>query len=91
MSVLTGSDSTSTNPFQLRLSTVIFLSREGVASTLTMLDSFDSKYVFTAPLLLGREDSVILNGVILGSLFSSKQNNVTTLIKKVGGEKLDKP
>ncbi len=55
-----------------------------------MLDSSDSKYVFTAPLLLGREDSVILNGVILDSLCSSKQNKVTTLIKEVSWEKLDK-
>lgn len=73
MCVLTGSDSTSTNPFQLRLSTFIFLARGGVSITLSMLDSSDSKYVFTAPLLLGREDSVILNGVILGRLCSSKQ------------------
>lgn len=55
-----------------------------------MLDSSDSKYVFTGPLLLGRENSVILNGVILGSLCSSKQKKVATLIKEVSWEKMDK-
>lgn len=54
-----------------------------------MLDSSDSKYVFTAPLLLGREDSVILNGVILGRLCSSKQEKVTILIKDVSWKKMD--
>ena len=54
------------------------------------LDSSDSKYVLTAPLLLGREDSVILNGAVLGSLFSSMQNKEKISLSEVGWERIQR-